>query len=160
MSQEFNSPQIPAMGLVASLEEDDRLLLSDYGEFLPVQEGQVLIQEGQEQDALYIVISGILHVHTEREDKFMLLTRIDPGESIGEINIFDPGTASATVTAKSFAQVWKTNREDVEGFISAYPEAGNLLLSAMVTEMSRRIRYMNDKLANAEAEAAYQNFWD
>ena len=90
----------------------------------------------------------------------MLLTRIEPGESIGEINIFDPGTASATVTAKSFAQVWKANREDVEGFMSAYPEAGNHLLSAMVAEMSRRIRYMNDKLASAEAEAAYQNFWD
>lgn len=160
MSQEFNSPQIPAVGLVAGLEEDDRLLLSDYGEFLPVQEGQVLITEGQEQDALYFVISGILHVHTDKDNKRTLIARVEPGESLGEINIFDPGTASASVTAKSFAQVWKATREDVEGFMTAYPEAGNQLLSAMVAEMSRRIRHMNDKLVSVEAEASYQNFWE
>lgn len=148
------------MGLVAGLEEDDRLLLSDYGEFLPVQEDQVLIEEGQDQNALYIVISGILHVHTDKDNKRTLIARVEPGESLGEINIFDPGTASASVTAKSFSQVWKATREDVEGFMNAYPEAGNLLLSAMVGEMSRRIRHMNDKLASVEAEAEYQNFWE
>ncbi|BDS08315.1 hypothetical protein NT6N_33550 [Oceaniferula spumae] len=160
MSTEFNSPQIPAMGLVAGLEEDDRLLLSGYGEFLPVQEDQLLIQEGQEQDALYFVISGILHVHTDKDNKRTLIARVTPGESLGEINIFDPGTASASVTAKSFSQVWKATREDVEGFMTEYPEAGNLLLTAMVAEMSRRIRHMNDKLVSVEAEAAYQSFWD
>lgn len=148
------------MGLVADLEEDDRLMLSGYGEFLPVQEGQVLIEEGQEQDALYLVISGVLHVHTDQGNKRTLIARVEAGESLGEINIFDPGTASASVTAKSFAQVWKATRGDVEGFMEAYPAAGNQLLCAMVAEMSRRIRHMNDKLVSVEAEAAYQNFWE
>jgi len=148
------------MGLVATLEEDDRLLLSSYGEFLPVQEDQLLIEEGQDQDALYFVISGILHVHTDKDDKRTLIARVEPGESLGEINIFDPGTASASVTAKSFSQVWKATREDVEGFMNEYPDAGNQLLTAMVAEMSRRIRHMNDKLVAVEAEAAYRSFWE
>ena len=80
--------------------------------------------------------------------------------SYGEINIFDPGTASASVTSKSFSQVWKATREDIEAFMVAYPQPGNLLLTALVREMSRRIRHMNDKLVAVEAEAAYQNFWD
>lgn len=159
MSQEFNSPQLPALGLVAGLEEEDRLLLSGYGDFLPVQEGQVLIEEGQKQNSLYLVISGILHVHTDRDNKRTLIARVTEGESLGEINIFDPGSASATVTAKSFAQVWKATREDLESFITAYPEAGNRLLTALVAEMSRRIRHMNEKLVTVEAEAAYQSFW-
>lgn len=160
MSTEFNSPQIPAMGLVANLEEDDRLLLSSYGEFLPVQEDQLLIEEGQEQDALYLVISGILHVHTDDGEKRTLMARVEPGESLGEINMFDPGTASASVTAKTFSQVWKATREDVEAFMHEYPDAGNQLLTAMVAEMSRRIRHMNEKLAAIEAEAAYRSFWE
>lgn len=160
MSQEFNSPQLPATGLVAGLEEEDRLLLSSYGDFLPVQEDQVLIEEGQNQDALYFVISGVLHVHTDKDNKRTLIARVQAGESLGEINIFDPGTASASVTAKSFSQVWKATREDIEAFMQAYPEPGNRLLTALVAEMSRRIRHMNDKLVAVEAEAAYQNFWD
>ncbi|MCP5538141.1 MAG: cyclic nucleotide-binding domain-containing protein [Akkermansiaceae bacterium] len=159
MSQEFNSPHLPATGLVAGLEEEDRLLLSGYGDFLPVQEGQLLIEEGQDQDALYFVISGVLHVHTDKDNKRTLIARVQAGESLGEINIFDPGTASASVTAKSFSQVWKATREDIEAFMTAYPEPGNRLLSALVAEMSRRIRHMNDKLVAVEAEAAYQNFW-
>ncbi len=159
MSTEFNSPQLPATGLVACLEEEDRLLLSGYGDFLPVQEDQVLIEEGQNQDSLYFVISGILHVHTDNDNKRTLIARVSEGESLGEINIFDPGTASATVTAKSFSQVWRATREDIESFVTAYPEAGNRLLTALIGEMSRRIRHMNQKLVSVEAEAAYQSFW-
>lgn len=159
MSQEFNSPQLPATGLVAELEEEDRLLLGDYGDFLPVQEGQVLIEEGHNQDALYFVISGVLHVHADANNKRTLIARVTAGQSLGEINIFDPGTASATVTAKSFTQIWKATREDVELFTTAYPKAGNRLLSALIGEMSRRIRHMNEKLVVVKEEAAYQNFW-
>jgi CRP/FNR family cyclic AMP-dependent transcriptional regulator len=159
MSQEFNSPQLPAMGLVARLEEEDRLLLSGYGNFLPVQEGQVLIEEGHNQDSLYFVISGVLHVHTDADNKRTLIARVAAGESLGEINIFDPGTASASVTAKSFTQIWKATREDIEAFTTAYPEAGNRLLTALIGEMSRRIRHMNEKLVAVEGESAYQNFW-
>jgi CRP/FNR family cyclic AMP-dependent transcriptional regulator len=159
MSQEFNSPQLPAMGLVARLEEEDRLLLSGYGNFLPVQEGQVLIEEGHNQDSLYFVISGVLHVHTDADNKRTLITRVAAGESLGEINIFDPGTASASVTAKSFTQIWKATREDIEAFMKAYPEAGNQLLTALIGEMSRRIRHMNEKLVVLKAEDAYQSFW-
>lgn len=148
------------MGLVAGLEEKDRLLLSGHGDFAPVEEGQVLIEEGQQQNDLYLVICGILHVHTDRDNKRILIARVTGGGgSLGKINIFDPDSASATATAKSLAQVWKATREDLESFITAYPEAGNRLLTALVAEMSRRIRHMNEKLVKVEAEAAYQSFW-
>ena len=147
------------MGLVAGLEDDDRLLLSDYGEFLPVQENQLLIEEGQQQHSLYFVISGVLHVHTDHDGKRTLIARVQAGESIGEINIFDPGTASASVTAQSFSQIWKASREDFEAFVEAYPEAGNRLLTGFIAELSRRIRHMNQKLVTMETEASYRNFW-
>ena len=159
MSEQFNSPQLPAMGLVAGLEEDDRMLLSGYGEFLPVQENQMFIEEGEKQNSLYFVISGVLHVHTNQGGKRTLIARVQAGESVGEINIFDPGTASASVTAQSFTQVWKASREDFEAFIEAYPEAGNKLLTACIVELSRRIRHMNQKLVGMETEASYQSFW-
>lgn len=159
MSNDFDRPEIPALGIVALLEDEDRRLLSNYGEFLPVQAGQVLIEEGQAQDSLYLVISGLLHVTANAGEAPRLIARIEAGESLGEINVFDPGVASASVVARSFAQVWRANRADIDSFVSAYPEAGNRLLAGLLACMSKRIRVMNEKLVTAELESALRSFW-
>ena len=158
-TQEFNKPELPALGIVAGLDPDDRRLLSDYGEFLPLQAGSDLIREGQEQNTLYFVISGILHVHTSKDQKRTLIARISPGEMIGEVNLFDPGVASANVTAQEFSQIWAATREDINAFQQAYPEAAGRLLIGMISEMSKRIRHMNQKLASAELSNALQGFF-
>lgn len=155
----FNRPELPALGIIAGMDADDRRLLSDYGEFLPLQKDSNLIKEGQEQNSLYFIISGVLHVHTMKDDKRTLIARIAAGETIGEINLFDPGTASANVTAQEFSQIWRATREDINSFLEAYPEAAGRLLIGMVGEMSRRIRNMNQKLASAELSAALQGFF-
>jgi CRP-like cAMP-binding protein len=158
-STDFDRPELPALGIVAGLESDDRRLLSDYGEFLPVHEGDVLIDEGSEQDSLLFLISGLLHVVTNREGNRVLLARVEPGESIGEVNLFDPGKASASVIAKAFSQVWKANRQDLDLFLEAYPEAAGRLLIGLLAEMARRLRNMNQKLASSELQTALQEFF-
>jgi len=156
---DFNRPEIPAVGIAAGLEDDDRRLLSNYGEFLPVQAEQLLIEEGKPQDSLYFVISGVLHVHTLRDGKLSLLARIEAGVTLGEVNIFNPSTASASVTAKIFSQVWRIDRGALEEFVEAYPAAGSRLLIGILAEMSRRIRSMNEKLNTAELEATLRSYW-
>ena len=159
MSETFDRPEIPAAGIMAGLDEDDRRLLGDYGEFLPVHPEQTLIREGGEQDSLYFVIAGVLHVHTDTKDKRTLVASVATGETLGEVNLFDPATASASVTAKEFTQVWKANRGDLEEFSTAYPAAANRLMAGLLAEMSKRLRRMNEKLSMREAEAAFHSFW-
>ena len=159
MSDNFDRPEIPCAGIMAGLDEEDRRLLGDYGEFLPVHPDQILITEGGEQDSLYFVISGTLHVHTDTRDKRTFVARVTAGETLGEVNLFDPATASASVTAREFSQVWKANKDDLESFMNSYPNAAARLLAGILAEMSRRLRRMNEKLATREAEAAFQSFW-
>ncbi|MEM1085236.1 MAG: cyclic nucleotide-binding domain-containing protein [Verrucomicrobiota bacterium] len=159
MSDSFDRPEIPASGIMSGLDEEDRRLLGGYGEFLPVHPDQQLIEEGKDQDSLYFVISGVLHVHTDTKEKRTLVARVGSGETLGEVNLFDPATASASVTAKEFSQVWKANRSDYEDFKASYPAAAAQLLEGILSEMSQRLRRMNEKLATREAEAAFQSFW-
>ena len=56
----MNQLEIPSLSIV-----EDRELLGNYGEFLPVHPGQTVIFGGKPQNSLYFVISGVLHVHTE-----------------------------------------------------------------------------------------------
>lgn len=159
MSSEFSRPELPALGIVSGLADEDRALLSNYGEFLPLQPGQSVITEGNEQDALFYVISGVLHVHTDTANRRVLIGRIESGESFGEVNLFDPGVASASVTAQDFTQIWKTTRADIESFVSAYPEAGARLMAGVITLMSRRLRTMISRIAAKEMEADFHEFW-
>ena len=158
-SSDFDRPELPALGIVANLEEEDRRLLSDYGEFLPIQEGDLIIKEGADQDSLVFLISGLLHVVTERDGTPVLLARAEPGESIGEVNLFDPGKASASVMAKSFSQVWKARRNDLDDFLNAYPKAAGRLMIGLLSEMSKRLRNMNQKLSSTELQATLQEFF-
>ena len=159
MSTQFDRPELPALGIAANLEEEDRRLLSNYGEFLPVNEGDTLIEEGANQDSLTFLISGLLHVVTQRDGKVALLARVEPGASIGEVNLFDPSKASASVVAKSFSQVWKVRRNDLDDFLRSYPEAAGQLMVGLLTEMSKRLRNMNQKLSSADLQNALQEFF-
>ncbi|QTN31080.1 cyclic nucleotide-binding domain-containing protein [Akkermansiaceae bacterium] len=159
MTQKLVRPELPAVGIVKEMEPADRALLGGYGEFLPAQAGQVLIEAGDDQEYLYLVISGLLHVTITIDGRQKLLARVEAGETLGEVNVFDPAKASATVTAQEFTQVWKANRQDIDDFVKAYPEAGASLLAGIVTVMCRRIRNMNEKLADSESVDILGKFW-
>jgi CRP-like cAMP-binding protein len=143
----LSTPELPALGLLSPLGDDDRNLLSGYGEFLPVQSGDNLIEEGKEQNALFIVISGALHANTMRSGHRVLLGKIGRGESIGEINLLDPAKASASVTAVEFSQVWKISCESLEEYMNAYPLPAAHLLVGIGKTLARRVRDVNEKVA-------------
>ena len=159
MSDKLTRPELPCVGIVAGLEDGDRVLLSSYGEFLPAQAGQKIIQAGEAQESLYLVISGLLHVTIQVEGRAKLVARVEAGETLGEVNVFDPSTASASVVAQEFSQIWKASRQDIDDFVKAYPEAGATLLAGILTIMCRRIRHMNETLADSEAADILGKFW-
>lgn len=159
MTEKFVRPELPSLGIVADMDPADRALLGGYGEFMPAQPGQKLITVGDAQDNLYFVISGLLHVTIMVDGRQKLVARVEAGETLGEINVFDPGKASATVTAQEFSQIWKVNRNDIDQFVKAYPSAGASLLDGIITVMCRRIRNMNDKLADSESVDILGKFW-
>ena len=146
MSSDLNQPELPAIGFVADISDEDRLVLSGYGEFLPVQDEQVLIQEGQDQNCLYFIISGRLHVTTEDEGRRTLLGRRGPGDLVGEVNVFDPQKASATVMGLEFSQVWRMGRAMLHAFTKDSPAAASQLLIHISTQLSQRLRETNEKV--------------
>ena len=147
MSADFSSPELPALGILNPLGDDDRRLLSGYGEFRPVLKDNHLIEEGLDQDRLFFVINGTLHATTLRGGHPVLLGKIGRGETIGEINLLDPNKASATVTAVEFAQVWTITRESLEEFMNEYPLPAAHLLVGIGKTLARRLRDVNEKIA-------------
>jgi len=142
----INGPELPALGIIENLGDEDRALLCSYGSFQYFESGQVVIAHLAEQDTLYFVLSGELHAKRTVEGREILLGTIRQGESFGEVNIFDPGSASATVQAVTPTQIWKIDRNSLVEFFQAYPEASVALTSRIASILSKRLRALAMKL--------------
>jgi CRP-like cAMP-binding protein len=146
----FDRPALPPAGWVAALKEEDRNLLASYGEFVGVHPDHDMIRQGEHQNLVYFVISGRLEVRKQGLQDDIILGVIGNNESIGEISIFDPAPASASVRALEFSQVWKIDRDSLLGFIQDSPVAGNIILLGVSEILSRRLREASAQLVDAK----------
>lgn len=157
MSDATDQPELPALGFAADLTDQDRKDLGSYGKFITANEGDTLIHEGKPQNSLFLVVFGNFHVQTETTGRMVLLGLLKSGDTVGEVNIFDPGNASASVVARNLGQVWKIDRIRLENFLDAHPQAATRLLVGVATQLSKRLRKTNDKVAMAR-EAMLDSF--
>lgn len=148
---------LPEMGFATDFDIEERTQLGNFGEFIPLNDGEVLIEEGHKQDALFMVISGTFHVQTVVTGRAVLLGTLKTGDTIGEINMFDPGNASASVVSKSFSEVWRIDRARLEQYLEAHPRTAARLLVNVATQLSKRLRKTNEKVAMAR-EAMFDSF--
>jgi len=154
MSEALTKPTLPTFSWIGQLKEDDRDLLSSYGEFFPGHPGNVIIEESVMQTEVFVVISGELEVRAKQDDGTeTLLARVGPGETLGEISLFDPGPAAATVTATEFSQLWRIADSDLIQFMEDNPGAGNVLLRTLASILAQRLRQMNPKAFGLSAYA-------
>jgi CRP-like cAMP-binding protein len=148
---------LPEMGFASEFDLEERTQLGNFGEFLSLADGEVLIDEGHNQDALFMVVSGTFHVQTVVTGRPVLLGTLKAGDTIGEINMFDPGQASASVVSKSFSEVWRIDRSRLEQYLEAHPRTAARLLVNIATQLSKRLRKTNQKGAMAR-EAMLDSF--
>jgi len=148
MSEPVSQYELPAIGILENLPVEHRRMLASYGHFRFAGPSETIIREGTPQNSLYLVISGTLHVKGRRGEREILVARVRAGECLGEVNVFDPASASATVVAVDPTQLWHIDRDELEAFFSAYPDAAAALLIAIASLLSARLRSANAKLVD------------
>jgi CRP-like cAMP-binding protein len=152
--------ELPALGILSEIPAEHRSFLACYGKYLRPREGDVVIVEGEAQDSLHVILSGKLHIVSGlTAERPMLLASLGPGDSMGEINLFDPGTASASAIARSSALVWTLSRAELDAFLEADPVIGVSVLRALLGQLCHRIRAMNEKLVTSERKSSLHDFW-
>lgn len=151
-------PEIPAVGYLSDVSQEHRAFLTGFGKFVRPSDGTMLITEGEPQDTLYLILSGTLHVTSEVDGRAVLIAALKNGDSIGEVNLFDPGVASANVISRGASLIWSISRSELECLFEADPQAGISVMKGLLKQTSSRIRRMNQKLMHYE-KGAFVNFW-
>lgn len=153
------STELPDLGFLSQVSSEHRAFLACFGKYHRPAAGDILITEGEKQDSLYIILHGSLHIVTEVEGRQVLIASLSEGDAIGEVNLFDPGNASASVIVRSPSLIWSLTREELEAFIEADPEACISVFRGLLAQVSRRIRSMNEKLAAADKKSSLHQYW-
>jgi CRP/FNR family transcriptional regulator, cyclic AMP receptor protein len=144
---ERSHPEIPALGFARDLTDEERVELSRFGDYVTAEPGQEIIREGDPQEALFLVVSGLIHVQTLQGGRSLLLNTLRAGDSVGEVSVLDPGPASATVCANEFSILWTIGRDKLESFMRAHPLASAKVLLNIATLLCKRLRKTNEKVA-------------
>jgi CRP/FNR family cyclic AMP-dependent transcriptional regulator len=148
-SARMDSEQLRAVSILRELSEEE---LAGFAALLTAREckpREQILEEGTPVDALYFIADGVVHIRRLAQKREMLLGRLGVGGFFGEINLFDPGVATASIYAMKRTQLAVVGYTTLREFMANNPAAGYKLVSAMMTEMARRLRSTSARLVNA-----------
>jgi NTE family protein len=132
-------PSLPPSGLArvgifADLTDAERAGMEAELAPLPIHRGQHLVRQGEEADAMYIVVSGRFEVHIAgRADP---IAEIGPGSPVGEIAFLAGGARTATVTAVRDSLVARLERGDFERLCQRIPRIWGSLTAALARRLA------------------------
>jgi CRP/FNR family transcriptional regulator, cyclic AMP receptor protein len=106
--------------------------ITDEVEFTPTQE---IFKEGEQGDAMYLIVEGKVRVHSGEHTFAELGTR----QCFGEMAILDEEPRSASVTALSELTLLKIRREDFAEILADKPEISD----GIIKVLTRRLREAN-----------------
>ena len=125
-------------------DEAFEALSSSMGE-ISLARGDILFNEGDTGDQLYVVVRGKLklgrHGATGREN---LLAVLGPGQMFGELSVFDPGPRSATATAVTTCTLRVLDHTDLVPWLTGRPAVSMGLLG----QLAGRLRRANDVVSD------------
>ncbi len=121
--------------LFGGLEEAMLHRLTEMGDILDLEAGDVLIREGDQADALYVVLSGEMDV-TKRADRSDIpVARVGPGSLQGEIAALEGGRRLASVTATGPAEVLRIPISAVRELLGAGPDVALAVIRTAVSRL-------------------------
>ena len=97
--------------LFSGLDDEAAASLDASMTAIAIKRGEILFNEGDEGNQLYVVTEGKIKLgRTSPDGRENLLAILGPGQMFGELSLFDPGPRSATATAVTDCSDRKSTR--------------------------------------------------
>ena len=115
--------------LTAVFSAEDRKKLIDRFELKELASGQVIVNEGDPGDAMFLIKSGKAEVTTidPKDKRKLMLARLGPGEFFGEVGLIKNKPRTATVTAISDVELLSISKQSFDQLTKDHPEMVSLL---------------------------------
>jgi CRP/FNR family cyclic AMP-dependent transcriptional regulator len=124
----------------------DWATIFSFAEVREVPAGLALVQAGETDRALYLLIEGTLGVRMPREES--AFKSIDAPSVVGELAFFDGSPRSATLDALTDVQVVRIDMDGFRRLSDAQPALAEAMLMDLARILSLRLRMASDVIAS------------
>jgi CRP-like cAMP-binding protein len=137
------------VAIFRDLDDSELVAFQSLLQLREVKAKERILEEGTPVGHLYLICDGVVHIRRLAQKREMLIGRLGAGAFFGEINMFDPGVATASIYAMKQTLLAVVDYESLRAFMEAHPRAGYKIVSAMMTETVRRLRATSAKLVHS-----------
>ena len=129
----------------SALTADERKALVARSKRVPFKNEQIVIEEGQTLNQIYVIASGQVRITHDLNDAISaeFAGPLGTGDFIGEVTFIDGRGASATITADGDVEVITIDRSVIEEMIATDKTFEGRLYKSMLLTMCRRLRTTN-----------------
>jgi CRP/FNR family cyclic AMP-dependent transcriptional regulator len=144
MNARPNPEAIAAPPFGAELDPADRTALAGIMTARQLADGEVLIEEGHVDDALYLVAGGALAVtRNSGGGSWVTLQLLRKGDIAGEMGFIDGREHSATLRAVGATEIYSLRRKDLESLLDSHPKMVYRVMRAIMRTVHAILLRMN-----------------
>lgn len=138
--------------LLAGLSAEELRLLEQHAAVRRYRKQTVVMEKGDEANALYIILSGEVKVFaSDSNGKEITLNQLGPGEYVGELAIIDGAARAASVVTLKDSSFLVVQKAAFQTLLAAQPDVAFRLLVHMVG----RVRTLTKEIENLALRDVY-----
>ena len=131
--------------LFAGLDDESARALEESMAPISLKRGEVLFNEGDEGNQLYVVTEGKVKLgRTSADGRENLLAILGPGQMFGELSFFDPGPRSATATAVTNVELMSLGHDALFPVLADHTDVALALLHQLAGRLRRTNEVVGD----------------
>jgi len=137
------------IGLFGALSDEVLTVLAGMLTVVLPQIGEVIFREGDEGNAMYVVLNGEMEVTKQsRNGVDARVAVLGPGDWFGEMSIVDIQPRSATVRAVAPTRLVRISAADLDSLYRQDVRSYAIVVLNLARELSRRLRVADGILAD------------
>jgi len=131
--------------ILADLNDAQLEHLLDFMELQRVPQWSVVVRQGEQGDAMYLILAGELRARTMLGDRETILAMLGAGDFFGDMSLFDHGPRSADVVANVDSTLLKISVAAFDRLTREAPALATPFLRATARTLAARIRADNKR---------------
>lgn len=141
-------------GPFANMDESALRALAPHGAVRSFAKNAVVVNEGDETDSIYILLSGRVKVYVSEEDgREVVLSTVGVGDYFGEM-VLDGGSRSASVMTLEPCRFFVIPRGEIEGLIDRNPAFARHLIRMLIA----KVRSLTQRVLDLALKDVYGRF--
>jgi hypothetical protein len=157
-SAKVDPAELRQFAIFSELTDDELEQFASLGDFYEIMPETLVVRQGDDCDAVYFVLSGVLRVRllvgVPPDDT--TLCKISGGEFFGEMGMFLQSTRTADVISESAARLFRMPTNAFQLLVRQMPELAAPILYGIATALARRMAEDNNRFYH---EVTSQFLW-